>query len=57
MSKRNVVWLVIIVAVGVAVWVTAGVLWGLLAAGVVLAGSEVVERIARARRRRTRTEP
>ncbi len=55
MSKRNVVWLAIIVVVGVAVAATAGVWRGLLAAVVVLVVSEFVERILRQRRRRART--
>ncbi|MCB0966453.1 MAG: hypothetical protein KDB37_06420 [Ilumatobacter sp.] len=50
MSKRNIVWLVAIVVVGVAVAFAAGWLWGLLAAVVVLVVSEVVERTRRRRR-------
>ena len=49
MSKRNIVWLVAIVVVGVAVAFAAGWLWGLLAAVVVLVVSEVVERTRRRR--------
>jgi hypothetical protein len=52
MSKRNMIWLAVIVAVGVLGWLTMGVVWGLVAAAVVLAVSEVVERRARAQRRR-----
>jgi hypothetical protein len=50
-SKRNLVWLAVIIAVGVAVGLVAGVVPGLVAAAVVLVGSEIVERVARARRR------
>ena len=49
MAKRNVIWLVVIVVVGVVVWVATGWLTGLLAAGAVLVASEAFER---ARRRR-----
>ena len=50
MSKRNVIWLAAIVAVFVAVWVSASFLWGLLAATIMLVASEFVERNARKRR-------
>lgn len=50
MSTRNLIWLVVIVAVGLVVGFTAGWLLGLIAAGVTLAVSEVVERRARAQR-------
>ncbi len=33
MSKRNVAWLIVIVAVCVLVWINVGALWGLLAGG------------------------
>ncbi|MAT04098.1 MAG: hypothetical protein CL424_03525 [Acidimicrobiaceae bacterium] len=56
MSKRNIVWLVAIVVVGVFVGIVAGWLWGLLAAAIVLVVSEVVERSARRRRRADRGE-
>ena len=49
MAKRNLVWLVVIVVVGVVVWLAAGWVWGVVAAAVVLVTSEVFER---ARRRR-----
>lgn len=45
----QIVWLILIVAVGVIVGVVAGAWWGVGAAAVVLAISEVVERIQRAR--------
>jgi hypothetical protein len=51
-SKRNMIWLAAIVAVGVLGWLVLGVVWGLVAAAVTLAASEVVERRARAQRRR-----
>ena len=51
MSKRNFAWLVIVLAVGALVWVAFGVVPGLVAAGLVLAMSEVVERRARTKRR------
>ncbi len=51
MSRRNAIWLVAIVAVGVVVGWIAGVVWGLVAGGTVLVVSEVVERVARMRRR------
>jgi hypothetical protein len=52
MSTRNMIWLAVIVAVGVLGWLVLGVVWGLVAAAVALVVSEVVERRARARRRR-----
>lgn len=52
MSKRNTIWLVTVVAVGAIMWITLGVVAGLVAAAVVLVVSEVVERRARAQRRR-----
>lgn len=54
MSKRNIIWLVAIVAVAAVVWVVAGVLWGLGAGVAVLVISEVVERQARRRRQEAR---
>ena len=51
-SKRNMIWLAVIVVVGVLGWLLLGVVWGLVAAAVTLAVSEVVERRARAQRRR-----
>lgn len=47
MAKRNVVWLVVIVVVAIAVWIAAGWLPALIAAGAVLLLSEVVERSRR----------
>lgn len=54
MTKRNIAWLVAIVAVGVGVTLVAGVVWGLIAAGVVLVVSELVERAVRRKRRAAR---
>ncbi len=51
-SKRNMIWLAAVVAVGVVVAVIAGVVWGLIAAAIVLVAGEVVER---SRRRRLRS--
>lgn len=51
MSKRNLAWLVIVLVVGALVWVTFGVVPGLVAVGLVLVASEVVERRARTKRR------
>ena len=50
MSKRNLIWLVAIVVVFVAVWLSTSFLWGLLSGAVMLVGSELVERGARKRR-------
>lgn len=54
MSKRNLAWLVAILAVGVLGWLTFGIVPGLIAAAITLAVSEVVERRARAQRRAAR---
>jgi Flp pilus assembly protein TadB len=54
MSKRNVAWLVVVVAVGVLVWMVSSIVWGALAAAATLAASEVVERARRKRRRAAR---
>jgi uncharacterized protein involved in cysteine biosynthesis len=51
-SKRNMIWLVAVIAVGAIVWFTLGVVAGLVAAASMLVISEVVERRARAQRRR-----
>ena len=50
MSKRNLIWLIAVVAAGVVFGVIGGWVVGLVAAAVVLAISEVVERAARRRR-------
>ncbi len=44
MSKRNLVWLVVVVVVGATIGVAVGWLWGVLAAIATLVVSEVVER-------------
>jgi TctA family transporter len=53
-TRRNVVWLVAVLAAGVVVGVLAGWLWGVAAAIVTLVVSEIVERSRRARVRRAR---
>ncbi len=55
MSKRNMIWLVVVLVVGALAWVAFGVVVGLIAAGVMLALSEVIER--RARRKRRAAQP
>ncbi len=51
MSKRNLIWLVVVLAVGAIAWFAFGLVVGLIAAGAMLAVSEVIERRARSRRR------
>lgn len=51
MSKRNMTWLAVVLAVGVLGWLVFGIVVGLIAAAVTLAVSEVIERRARTRRR------
>lgn len=53
MSRRNMIWLGAVVVVGAVIGVTAGWVWGIVAAGAVLVFSEIVER---ARRQRLRSE-
>ena len=48
------IWLAAVVVVGVVVFVIAGVVWGLIAAGATLLASEVVERTRRQRLRAAR---
>lgn len=48
--RSQIIWLVAIVAVGVIVGIVAGAWWGVGAAVVMLAISEVTERVQRARR-------
>ena len=52
-SKRNMIWLAIVIAVALLAWLAIGIVAGLVAAAIVLAVSEIVERRARAERRRT----
>jgi hypothetical protein len=47
--RSQIIWLIVIVAVGVTVGILAGAWWGVGAAVVVLAISEVIERVQRAR--------
>ncbi len=55
-SKRNLIWLVAVIATGLVAWLLAGWLAGIVAAGVVLAISEIVERRARRQRIAARTD-
>jgi len=56
MSKRNVAWLLVTVGVGVLVWITGGLVWGLLAAAATVFASELFERARRKQRRAARGE-
>ena len=47
--RSQIIWLVAIVAVGVIVGIVAGAWWGIGAAVIVLAISEVTERVQRSR--------
>ena len=47
--RSQIIWLIVIVAVGVIVGVLAGAWWGVGAAVIMLAISEVIERVQRAR--------
>ncbi len=55
MSRRNMIWLAVVIAAGVISWLALGIVAGLVTAAVVLAISEIVERRARAQRRRAAT--
>jgi len=55
-SKRNMIWLVAVIAVGVIAWLTIGIIAGLVAAAVMLAASEFVERRARTQRRQASSD-
>jgi hypothetical protein len=50
LRRSQIIWLIVIVAAGVIGGVLAGVWWGLGAAAIALAISEVIERVQRARR-------
>jgi hypothetical protein len=50
LRRSQVIWLIAIVAAGVILGVAAGLWWGLGAAAVLLAISETIERVQRARR-------
>ena len=52
MSKRNMIWLAVIIGVGVIAWLAVSVVAGLVGAAVMLAISEVFQRRQRAQRRR-----
>jgi hypothetical protein len=49
------IWLAVVIAAGVISWLAVGIVAGLVTAAVMLAISEIVERRARAQRRRTAT--
>jgi hypothetical protein len=49
LRRSQIVWLVVIVAAGLTVGILAGPWWGVGAAGVLLAISETIERVQRAR--------
>jgi uncharacterized ion transporter superfamily protein YfcC len=49
LRRSQIIWLVVLVAVGVIVGVLAGAWWGIGAAVIVLALSEVIERVQRSR--------
>lgn len=56
-SKRNLMWFGAVVTVGGVVTIIANIWWGLVAAGLVLVASEVVERTARNKRRAAAGQP
>jgi len=49
LRRSQIIWLLAVIAAGVIVGVVAGVWWGVGAAAIVLAISEVVERVQRSR--------
>jgi uncharacterized ion transporter superfamily protein YfcC len=49
LRRSQIIWLMVIVAVGVIVGVLAGAWWGVGAAAIMLAISEVIERVQRSR--------
>ena len=49
LRRSQIIWLMVIVAVGVIVGVLAGAWWGIGAAVIVLALSELIERVQRSR--------
>jgi uncharacterized ion transporter superfamily protein YfcC len=51
LRRSQIIWLVAIVVIGVVVGVLAGAWWGLGAAAILLATSEVIERAQRTRNR------
>jgi uncharacterized protein involved in cysteine biosynthesis len=50
------IWLAVVIAVGVIAWLALGIIVGLVAAAITLVISEVVERQARAQRRRATSD-
>jgi hypothetical protein len=53
-SRRNIIWLAVVVASAIVGFVAFGTKWGFILAGVALVVSEVVERVVRIRRRAQR---
>lgn len=49
LRRSQIIWLVVIVAVGLTVGILAGVWWGVGAAAILLTISEVIERAQRSR--------
>jgi hypothetical protein len=49
LRRSQIIWLAVIVAAGIVVGILTGPWWGVAAAAIVLAISEVVERMQRAR--------
>jgi uncharacterized ion transporter superfamily protein YfcC len=49
LRRSQIIWLLAVIAVGVIVGIIAGAWWGVGAAAIVLAVSEVVERVQRSR--------
>jgi hypothetical protein len=49
LRRSQIIWLVAIIAAGLIVGIVAGLWWGLGAAAILLAISEVIERVQRAR--------
>jgi hypothetical protein len=56
MSKRNLVWLAVIVGVTVIAWIALGALWGIVLGVVTLLASEAIERVRRRKRQVARGE-
>ena len=57
MMKRNVVWLVVIIAVGLLGWLAFGIIVGMLAAVATLILSEVIERRGKSKAARQLATP
>lgn len=56
MSKRNILWLIVVVAITVIVWIATSWIWGISAGIATLVVSELIERSRRSRRRAARGE-